>query len=381
MYVLCQVFFLFFAILNFIYFIYILIHLISWSRLPLGITYGTPTTKISVIIAARNEEATIGNCLAAISAQSYPANLIEIIVVDDNSTDKTKEIVEKNLPQFRFPGKCIPNRETSHGKKTAISEGIKHSSGELMVITDADSVSNDKWLAAMESEYRKSGAYMLCGPVQIEGESGLIGNFQSLELCGLSLLSGAGINAGIPLLCNGANMAYTRKVFDDVEGFKGIDKNPSGDDILLMFKVHEKFPGKIKYLKSKNAFVSTSAQVSWRDFILQRVRWGSKGLYSKNRLNIFISLLVWASNFLSVLAILCCIIYAKLFPLLIGSLSLKIIADFLLLISGTIFFGKKKLLWIFPVAEIITLLYISWVGVASNFSSYSWKGRLYKHPA
>jgi cellulose synthase/poly-beta-1,6-N-acetylglucosamine synthase-like glycosyltransferase len=382
MYVLFQAISFLIILVIFTYFIYILIHLISWSRLPMSVAsdHLNPKTKLSIIIAARNEEEAIHKCIASISAQSYPANLLEIIIVDDHSTDKTKEITEKALTELKIPVKYLSNPEHAHGKKSALSEGIRNSSGELIVITDADCRTGINWLSAIENEYRNTGAFMLCGPVQITGESGLLGHFQSLELTGLSMLSGAGINAGVPLLCNGANMAYTRKVFDDVEGFKGINNNPSGDDILLMFKVNEKYSGKIRYVKSKDAIVSTSAQGSLKSFILQRIRWASKGLYSKNHVNSFVSMLVFSSNFLSIIIILLSIVLGKIFPLLLCSLAIKLLADFLLLLFATDFFGKKKLLWIFPVAEIITMLYIIWVGIAANFLSYSWKDRHYKHP-
>jgi len=379
--VLFHVLFLVFAILSFTYFIYIIIHLISWSRIPLSVTAGTtPKTKVTVIIAVRNEEENIGNCLNAIAAQTYPAHLFEIVVVDDHSTDKTKERTEKALSQIKVASKSISNRENSQGKKSAISEGIKHSSGELIVITDADCQSTSKWLSTIESEYQKSGAYMLCGPVEIRCEPGLLGRFQTIELDGFSLLSGAGINIGVPLLCSGANIAYTRQLFNDVEGFKDIDHNPTGDDVLLMFKVHKKFPGKIAFLKSMDALVTTSGVASFKDFLLQRIRWASKGLYSKNFANSFVSLLAFSSNFFSVAAILVIAISGKLFPMLIFGLAVKILADFLLLLFAADFFNRKKLLWIFPVAELITMLYVSWVGIVSNFSSYSWKDRHYKRP-
>ncbi len=329
-----------FALLSSIYFIYIITHLISWSRLsevnmP---EIAAAKTKISVIIAARNEELTIGKCLASIATQNYPASLLEVIVVDDHSTDKTKEIAENAFARMHISGRCISNREKAHGKKSAITEAVKNSSGELLVITDADCISGKNWLSVIEHEYQKSNAFMLCGPVQITNESGLLGSFQSLELCGLSMLSGAGINAGIPLLCNGANLAYTHHIFDDVEGFKGIDNNPSGDDILLMFKIHHQYPGKIRYVKSREAIVSTGAQDSLKSFLLQRIRWASKGLYSKNWVNSFISVLVFASNFFTLLAILFSLIFEKIFPVIIFGIVLKLIADFLLLLFGTAFF-------------------------------------------
>jgi len=375
-----HVLFLFFIIVSILYFIYIAIHLISWNLIPTSVITTTPKTKISVIIAARDEEATIGNCLNAIAAQTYPANLFEIIVVDDHSTDKTKEVAEKALSQIKISNQLISNPENLEGKKNAITEAIRKSSGELIVITDADCRSAPKWLSIIENEYQKTGAYMLYGPVDITGATNFLGHFQSLELDGFSVLSGAGIKIGVPLLCSGANIAYTRKLFTDVEGFKGIDNNPTGDDILLMFKVHKKYPGKIGFLKSKDALVSTSAPGALKDFLVQRIRWGSKGLHSNNFANSFVSLLVFSSNFLSVVAMLLIIAKAKLYPLLICGIAIKISADFLLLFFATNFFNKKKLLWIFPFAELVTMLYISGVGIAANFLSYNWKGRQYKRP-
>src|ERR1700679_320760 len=100
-----------FALLSSIYLIYIIIHLISWNRLStIKIRENTtPKTKISVIIAARNEELTIGKCLASIARQSYPSGLLEIIVVDDHSTDKTKEIAEYAFAQMHISSRCISN--------------------------------------------------------------------------------------------------------------------------------------------------------------------------------------------------------------------------------------------------------------------------------
>jgi cellulose synthase/poly-beta-1,6-N-acetylglucosamine synthase-like glycosyltransferase len=150
---------------------------------------------------------------------------------------------------------------------------------------------------------------------------------------------------------------------------------------LLMFKINDKYPGKITYVKSTEAVVTTIAQASLKDFILQRIRWASKGLYSKNKVNSLVSLLVFGSNFISLIILLFVILRLKFFPVVMGCLALKFLADLLLLSFGTHFFSKKNLLIIFPVAEIITLAYISWVGIAANFSSYSWKDRHYKRPA
>lgn len=380
MHVFIHVLQLLFIFISGIYFLYIILHLVAWIKLPSSNSSDAhiPQTKISVIIPARNEEATIEACITAISRQIYPADLLDLISVDDHSTDKTKEIAGEALSGLKIANKLISIGGVYNGKKSAITEGIKKASGELIVITDADCKSSPNWLKTMEYEYRQSGAYMLCGPVHITKPRGFLGQFQALELCGLSVLSGAGIQLGLPLLCNGANMAYTYSIFDELQGFSGIDVNPSGDDVLFMFKVHQNYPGKIWYVKSKEALVATSAQSTWNDFFSQRTRWASKGLTSNNHLNSIVSALVFGVNFLSVIAILAILVHGKLSGLLMCGLGLKILADFLLLIVATIYFGKKRLLWIFPLAELFTMLYTVWIGITVSFSSYNWKDRLYK---
>lgn len=381
MHVFIHVLLLLFVFISSIYFLYIIIQIVAWIKLPNASNRDNcvPQTKISVIVAARNEEFVIADCISAMTKQTYPNDLVELIVVNDHSTDHTQKITIEALSGLKMANKFISASPGQHGKKSAITEGIKNASGELIVITDADCISTSKWLMTMEYEYRQSGTHMLCGPVKINKERGFLGYFQSLELCGLSLLSGAGIHIGIPLLCNGANVAYTRTVFNELKGFAGIDANPSGDDILFMFKVQQNYPGKIRYVKSKDAFVATSAQSTWKDFFSQRIRWASKGMTSKNPLNSFISVLVFGVNFLSAITILVILVHIKLSVLLMCGLSLKVFADFLLLLVATTYFGKKKLLWIFPFAELFTMLYTVWIGITVSFSTYSWKGRVYKH--
>ena len=150
-----------------------------------------------------------------------------------------------------------------------------------------------------------------------------------------------------------------------------------------MFKIHKKYPAKVTYIKSQKALITTLAQPTWKEFISQRIRWASKGLYVKNTANSLVSLLVLAANFLGIISIiLLAIIYpyhsATSYQLLALSFVLKLATDFLLLFFASGFFKKTKLLWVFPTAEIVTMFYISWVGITANFSSYAWKGRNYK---
>ncbi|HTB07562.1 MAG TPA: glycosyltransferase [Bacteroidia bacterium] len=360
-----------------IYTILILFHIISWLSIKLPVKQQGPfKTSVSIIIAARNEEKNIASCIQSVLAQDYPAALLEIVVCNDHSEDKTKETAENALKGVVI-SKCISLSDNLTGKKRALELSIKESAGELIIITDADCTVEKGWISSIVRLYESSDYKMICGPVTTANEKSFCEKFQGLEVPGLSILSGAGINAGIPLMCNGANLTYNRKAFEDVGGFSGIDSIPTGDDTLLLFKMNKHFPGKIGFVKSKDAIVYTPAQSSWKSFLQQRIRWASKGLQSKNSLNSFVSLLVFITNFLLLIYPLSLFIYNNGLFVWLGCLGAKLVVDFLLLNCATVFFGKRSLLLLFPVGEIITVFYTSIIGLVANYSSYQWKGRKY----
>ncbi len=365
---------LFIAIL---YALFMFVHIVSWLLLKEEKNaISEPGTKVSVIIPARNEEKNIGECLNNLLEQDYPANLIEILVCDDHSEDKTKEEVTRVIGSHSNCKYLLLNANLS-GKKAAIEAGIKISTGELIIQTDADCTFGKKWISSLVQTYKKTNAAMLCGPVAITNESTFCEKFQGLEMCGLSLLSGAGINSGFPLLSNAANIAYTRKAFDAVEGFKDITHTPTGDDILLMFKIQKKFKHGIKYVKNPDAIVWTGAQPGWKALFSQRIRWASKGLHSGNPANSIVSLLVFLANFLPFMGLAGLLIYPQFLNFVVISAIIKALVDFLLLSFAAKFFGKSKLILYYPVSSIIVMAYTSFVGVASNMTGYNWKGRNY----
>jgi biofilm PGA synthesis N-glycosyltransferase PgaC len=359
-----------------IYAILILAHIISWLFIKEQGKVTEQTTKVSVIIPVRNEEKNIGNCLKSILAQDYPPSFIEIMVCNDHSEDNTKEEALKTIGNSGINYKWVDAGE-SVGKKGAIETGIKASSGELIVLTDADCTSGKSWISSIVGCYKRTNANMICGPVAITGEKNTCEKFQALELCGLSLLSGGGINMRAPLLSNAANIAYTRKAFYAVDGFKDISHTPTGDDILLMFKLHKNFPGSIHYLKSPDAIVYTHALASWKDLMAQRIRWASKGFRSGNLLNGIVSLVVFLSNFLPFICLISLFIYPQFLNFVLGGWLLKVLVDFLLLSFAAKFFGKGNLLLYYPLSSLMVMVYTSFVGIAANLTGYSWKGRNY----
>jgi len=221
-------------------------------------------TTVSIIVPARNESAHIINCLDAVLHQNYPANLYEVIVVDDFSEDDTfalaNSLQKHNLRVFQLSTLLADEEEPVHAyKKKAIEKAIDQSHAELIVTIDADVVMNEKWLRTLVTFFEQTQCLMIAAPVMFHQRKSFIAHFQALDFCGMMVTTGAVIESRNGLMCNGANLAYTRKVFDYVQGFKGVDNIGSGDDVFLMYKINQAFPGACRFLKAKVATVYTEA--------------------------------------------------------------------------------------------------------------------------
>src|SRR5688572_24373343 len=217
-----------------IYSTLILFYRAGWQELdPFSKTDHESSIKISVIIPARNEEDNIGKLLTSVEKQTYPAHLFEVIVVDDHSTDNTAVVVKS----YSF-AKLI--RLESHNinsyKKKAIETGIAAASGDLIVTTDADCIVQENWLRTIAAFKEDTKAVFITAPVVMENDSTLLQTFQTLDFLVLQGITAASAQKKIHNMCNGANLAYEKKAFFDVNGFAGVDHIASGDDMLLMQK-------------------------------------------------------------------------------------------------------------------------------------------------
>lgn len=222
-----------------VYVVLVLYMRAGWMRLPI-IKPSTvvPQTKLSVIIAARNEEDNIGRTLDCLMAQDFPKELLEIIVVDDHSTDRTNEIILSYADRgVRLISLEAGDKLNSY-KKYAINKAIDSSNGEIIVTTDADCRMGPHWLKTIIHFMEANDLYMVSSPVSYHEEKSYFENLQTLEFLYLIGLGAAGIGNGNPTTCNGANLAYRKAVFYEMGGFKGIDELASGDDELLLSLIH-----------------------------------------------------------------------------------------------------------------------------------------------
>ncbi len=378
----------------------------SWRSIPgffpkpqtSNLKLQTSNLKLSIIIPARNEEKNIKACLDSICYQSYPKDLYEVLVVDDYSTDATAEIIknypEKNVQLISLQ-QILKEEKLNSYKKKAIETAIAQSTGELIITTDADCIVPAGWLQTIASFYAENDAAFIAMPVCFlpspQGERlgvRFLEIFQALDFMALQGITGASVHKRIHSMCNGANLAYSKKVFEEVNGFKGIDNIASGDDMLLMHKIYQQNPGKVFFLKSQEVIVQTQSMKTIKDFFNQRIRWASKADKYDDKRIFAVLLLVYLFNvLLTVLPLLCIFrnIQYSIFNiqfslcsfwicLLIG----KTIIELFFLYPVAKFFSKQNLLFYFPFAQPFHILYTIIAGWLGKFGSYQWKNRKVK---
>jgi cellulose synthase/poly-beta-1,6-N-acetylglucosamine synthase-like glycosyltransferase len=350
---------------------------IGWSRLKVPqIKAGGLITKVTVMIAARNEAESIHLTINDILAQDYPKHLTEIIIVDDHSTDRTPQIINSYAGSGVKLLQLNEDKPLNSYKKKAIAEAIKLSGGELMVATDADCRMGSRWLSSIVGYYEAEHPLMISSPVSYFEEKSLFERMQALEFYSLIATGGAFIGNGIASTCNGANLAYRKDVFYEVGGFTGIDDLASGDDELLLQKVAQRYPGRIGFLKWYDAVVFTHAKHNLSSFMQQRRRWASKSVKYKDKKVVALVVGLWLFN-LSVLANLCYGLYDTNYLIVSGlQYLIVLIAELALLMPVTKFFKRPRLIAVLPISIPLYFVYFVYIGLLGNKGKYKWKGRM-----
>ncbi len=342
-----------------------------------------PSTKFSIIIPARNEEDSIGNCIASIYNQHYPAELFEVLVIDDHSTDATSAIVQELQQQYSTL-KLIRLADEIKGKllnaykKKAIETAIPKTSGEWIITTDADCNVDKDWLRCYDSYIQQHQPVLVAGPVKYTNNGSFVSVFQCLDFLAMQGITAAAVSANQHSMCNGANLAYKKEAFFEVNGFKGVDNIASGEDMLLMHKIKTKFPGKLGYLFSPEGVVSTSPMPDWKSFFNQRIRWASKAEKYDDKSIIAVLFLVYFFNVLLVVLGIASFFNSYCFYLFLISFVAKTLIEINFMSAITKFYKEEKLLWWFPLMQPFHIVYVVIAGWLGKFGSYQWKGRKVK---
>lgn len=372
---------LFSLIVLIVFLLYLLVMIlitIGWYGLDRSsLVYCHARERITVVLAARNEENSISRLLKSLEYQRYPKSLFEVIIVDDHSTDNTKQVVLDfiNL-STELVVKIIP--AVGQGKKSALQLGVLQSTSRLIAVTDADCILPVNWIHALVNAFEEHPVSVLLAPVVYESRSGIFQHFFALEFFSL-VGSGAGA-AGIhlPFMGNGANMAFTREAFESATKDINYQQYASGDDVFLIHHAVKKFGRKsVGFLLHGDALVETPSPGSLKEFIRQRLRWASKAKGYRSPEAIVVSLVVLLTNCLLVLLFLAGFWVNWLWMIYVLLLITKILIDMPVVFGYASFAQHNELKkWFFPFS-ILYPFYIAGVGLASAFVTIKWKGRRY----
>ncbi len=323
-----------------------------------------PATFVSVVIACRNEEHNLPFLLDSIAGQDYPKGLFEVIVVDDNSSDRTYEIVSGYTGIYNLTG--IYNN--GNGKKQAVRTGIHASSGHLIITTDADCRMGEKWIKTIAAFFEKHRPDMIICPVQVEHRPAFFGIFQELEFLSLQGITAGTAFSGEGTMCNGANLAFTRKVYDG-HSENLHDGIASGDDVFLLQSLKKQIPSRILWLESTDATVNTASSPKVLSFLKQRRRWISKVKAYNDLFTILLGIVTFITILLQVSVFIAGFINPAFFGVFIVISLLKSVPDFLILMNVSGRYGKRNLMnWFIPV-QIVYSVYVLCVAFYSIISS------------
>ena len=336
----------------------------------------SPSTKVTVLIAARNEQARISYTIEDILAQDYPKHLTEIIIADDHSTDCTANIIRSYADKGVKLLQLSEDKPLNSYKKKAIAKAIDLSSGDLIVATDADCRMGSKWLSSIVGFFEASNMVMISSPVAYFEERGIFEYMQSLEFAFLIGVGASFIGNGRASTCNGANLVYRKDVFYEVDGFKGIDDLASGDDELLLQKVAARYPGRIGFLKLREAIVYTHAKHTLDEFLQQRRRWASKSTRYKDKKIVILAVGIWLFNILLIVNAGLSFYSIHFFKLFALQFLLKYLFETAFLLPVVTFLKRPALISLAIFVSALHVIYLVYIGLLGNTGKYLWKGRL-----
>jgi len=305
-----------------IYFIQTIVFLIGTKKkFPQLNESDLPT--ISVIVAARNEEENIVRCMKSLEGLIYPENKIEIILVDDRSTDKTGSLISDFIKgKDKFKKVVTEERQGKLiGKTNALASAIKSAKGEIILTTDADCAVNPLWAKTIASYYLPDVG--LANGFTSQEYFNNFSGMQNLDFIYLLTVAAGTINYNMPLSCIGNNMSYRKSAYNEVGGYESLPFSVT-EDFNLLFAIHKLKKYKVIYPFDSEGHVISKPCQSWKELLRQKKRWGVGGMKSPLR-----GYFVMASGFITHIAIILSPFFFS--PVTAGLITFKLIIDFMFL--------------------------------------------------
>lgn len=261
--------------------LYFIIGLLIHLGLTKKYTKSDKQPKTTILVAARNEENYLPACLDSLVNQTYPSDLLQIIVLNDQSSDNTQKIIL----DYQENHTCLELLNIDHeqnglrGKMNALAQGVDQASGEIILITDADCRVPDSWVSEMVAYF--TGEIGLVGSLtainQSNRKSHLFDNIQTLDWFFLQAIAAGTAGINFPVSVLGNNFGFRKSVYDQVGGFRRIGFSLT-EDMALLNAIVKNTHYKIIYPLKKECMIQSIPLNQFRDFFQQRRRWLSGGI-------------------------------------------------------------------------------------------------------
>jgi glycosyltransferase involved in cell wall biosynthesis len=329
----------------------------------------SPKTSFSIIVPFRNEAENLPVLLESFSKLNYPTDLFEVILVDDESEERSQ------VADYGFQINTLNNIRISNSpKKDAITTAMEIVKTGWVITTDADCVVNKNWLLALDNFIQLHHVSMIAGAVTYNCNNSFLHHFQQLDLASLqgATIGSFGIQKGF--MCNGANFAYTKSFFQELKGFEGNSAIASGDDVFLLQKALSQYPEKVAYLKSKNTIVTTKPVNDWKSLFYQRVRWASKTTSYQSIFGKRLGLLVFIMNFGWVYCLVLTVFGILPYFSPVMYFLIKFGIDTVLIQQTNKFLTKHKIRYLL-LSSLWYPFFSTTVALYCLFGKYEWKGR------
>ena len=339
------------------------------NRPPAPTSPSWPT--VSIIVAARNEEQTLPHLLHDLIRQDYPTDRLEIVVVDDRSTDGTLSVIEKFQQQYPqvYGQQITESHPIMTPKKYALTKALEVARGEIILTTDADCRVKTTWVSSMVREFTPdTGIVVGFSAIDITPNTFFV-RYQAVDFLGLMATNAGAIGWGRNWSGSGQNLAYRRKNFEAIHGFQPVAQQVSGDDMYLVQAISRQ--ARLRFNNNPQSFVTTTPVPRLSTFLAQHIRWASNSRKAFHSDPLFLAFLVTA--FLYNIFLLFGFVFHTWWPWVIIPFGVKFILDALVIFTGAQRFDKTVDPTVYCVWSVAQPVYIPLVGLLGLTGKFKWK--------
>ena len=327
--------------------------------------------KVTVLVCARNEEKNIDRCLRSLSELDYPADHLEILIVDDHSGDATPNMLEswkKKLPNLKTISTVVSVEPQHLGKVNALIQGMDSACGEFVLITDADCSVSPNWIREHLRWYDDNTG--MVSSITVLDSMKPFNIAQSLEMTELLGLSMAAINYHIPVSVIGNNLSIRKRTYDEIGGYRNIPFSVT-EDVALFQTVWNSGKWKVRFKANSDLLVKSNPPGNYATWWKQKHRWviGGKDIKLMGRL---ILLLGFIGAFTIITA-------PFVLPLkfALAAIAVKFLGDLLIIYPTLRGLKQMKFIWFLFVYQIYLFYFLLCVPILFLQKDVKWKGRVY----